>query len=151
MELLQRMRHSSASPSPSTGIPTPLVPRSQMIQSLSLLTSCLDWVSSEVVGLSKYYDRMCNIVKRILDRVLTPVVAGDTSSAPLSRQRVPPSPAEEQQDSGTGASQVSGMDSANTGTAIEGLTDILEWPDFSLDWNQESWMEVLEGSNFLSL
>lgn len=148
MELLQRMRSSSSGHYLSISIPTPLIPRSEMIQSLNLPTSCLDLVSSEVVSLSEFYDRMCNIIKRILHRVLTPVVAVGASSAHVSRQGEPP-PAKEQQDSALGASRDSGINLANTGTAIEGLTDILDWPDFSLDWNQESWMEVLEGSNFL--
>ena len=154
MELLQQMRRPSTSTSasnPSTNtrllISHSLISRVQTIQTLSLFISCLDWVSSELLGMSKFYDRMCNIIKRILERVLTPL-AIDTSSAsvPLQPQT------EERQNSaaiGDGIAGFGELDAENIGIGVDvGLEDILDWPDFP-DWNQESWMEVLEGSNFL--
>ena len=144
MELLRQMRQPSPGPCPSTVNVKPLISRAQTIQTLSLFISCLEWVSSEVVGMSTFHNRMCNIIKRILDRVLTPVVV-DASSGPSVRQP------EEQEESAMGASSLGfGLESlATTVTGVEGrLTDLLDWPE-CLDWDQESWMEVLEGSNFL--
>ena len=96
--------------------------------------------------MSRFYDRVCNIITRILERVLTPVTV-DTSSAAVQQRPLP----EEQQNStamGDGDPSFAESEIGNARASVDrGLGDVSDWPG-SLDWNQESWMEVLEGSNF---
>ena len=143
VELLQQMRPSNSAPCPTTGLyPPTLIPRVQTIQTLSLLVSCLDWVSGEVSGMSAFYERMCSIIKRILDRVLAPGAAMAADAPPMR-------PTIDQNLATGGVSPgFAGLDFTNLGSTVESLPDILEWPEF-WNWNQESWMDSMEESNFL--
>ena len=91
--------------------------------------------------MSQFYDRMCNIIKRILERVLAPVptTSPGALSAALGGKH-------DTVDAGGSEGFVGGVDFGNVTGGWEG--EIFEWPEF-LDWGQEAWMEVLEEANFV--
>jgi hypothetical protein len=137
MELLRQARPFPLGPT-STHTTEPL-PRAQIIQSLSVFLSCLEWIPTEIRNMHKLCDRMSNIIKRILDRVLSPPPVA--ASAPAAQ-------GSETEQEGVGVCTNDGgwQPFSNGEMGAESYPGMLEWTDL-LDWNQEVWMDVMEGSN----
>ena len=128
VELLKQMKLA-----PGT-LQIPHLPRSEIVQNLSLLIGFLEWVRP-AAGNYQLCARMRQIIKRILDQILNP---SPMSSAP------PPSQESAQSEGGQGFDGDVPFEPSVFGT-YDGL-DNLDWLN-SVDWSRGPWIE-LGGQDF---
>ena len=129
VELLKQMKVAS------TTAQIPRLPRSEIVQNLSLLIGFLDWVRP-AAGNYQLCARMRQIIKRILDQILNPTPP--MSSAP------PASQDSAQSEVGQGFDGEVPFDPSAFGS-YDGL-DNLDWLN-SVDWSRGPWIE-LGGQDF---
>ena len=127
VELLKQMKQPAGTPH------FPILPRSEIVQNLSLLIGFLEWVRP-AAGNYQLCGRMRQMIKRILDQVLNP-------SPPVSQNSVREVP---QQDlDGQGMTDVvepycaSNFDPGNYDEGLENL----DWLN-SVDWSRGPWIDL---------
>ena len=128
VELLKQMKAPPGTPY------VPILPRSEIVQNLSLLIGFLEWVRP-AAGNYKLCGRMRQIIKRILDQILNPTPqASQDSLQDINLQG--------QQQILETTNMVEGFDSTvfETGSFDEGL-DNLDWLN-SVDWSRGPWIDL---------
>jgi hypothetical protein len=116
----------------------PRLPRSEIVQNLSLLIGFLEWVRP-AAGNYQLCTRMRQIIKRILDQILNPSPA---STAPPASQESAQSEGSQGFETSNGVVQ---FDPSVFGTYDDGL-DNLDWLN-SVDWSRGPWID-LGGQDF---
>ena len=132
VELLKQIK------SPTT--PGPVLPRSEIVQNLSLLIGFLEWVRP-AAGNYRLCGRMRSIIKSILDRILN-----GSLQTPMSSQESAQSEKLVQHNLVPGPSAVEGFDAA-PGVFEEGWDEELgnlEWLN-SVDWSRGPWIDLGAG------
>jgi len=124
VELLRQVRNPS-----SRG---PTLPRSEIVQNLSLLVGFLEWVRP-AAGNYQLCSRMRLIIKRILDQILNPAPMEEKAGEKLGTEKVVVS--EEERFDGTGFAMVDG-----DAVFDDGLDD-LDWLN-NVDWSRGPWIDL---------
>ncbi|KAG0649512.1 hypothetical protein D0Z07_4338 [Hyphodiscus hymeniophilus] len=127
VELLKQMKQPAGTPY------FPVLPRSEIVQNLSLLIGFLDWIRP-AAGNYQLCGRMRQIIKRILDQILNP-------SPPVPQETLPETPQEHFDTEGT-THVVEAFDASvfEPGHYDEGLAN-LDWLN-SVDWSRGPWIDL---------
>jgi hypothetical protein len=131
VELLKQIKLGSDTPH------VPILPRSEIVQNLSLLIGFLEWVRP-AAGNYQLCMRMRQIIKRILDQILNPTF-------PPSQQEPIKEQLQQQQFDMTNPTATSVVDAFDAsvfepGNYDDGL-DNLEWLN-SVDWSRGPWIDL---------
>lgn len=136
------------------------VPRSEIVQNLSLLIGFLEWVKP-AAGNYQLCGRMRLIIKRILDQILNPTPLANQNTIPSSLESLgPPAsgvPGSSYDSTGAGVNGVNAngpLMSFDNGTGFEqqvgfeeGMEGGFDWLN-SVDWSRGPWFDL--GQDFSS-
>lgn len=109
------------------------IPRSEIVQNLSLLTGFLEWIKPSA-GNYWLCVRMRRIIKRLLDKILSPTPP--SSSAP---------PVSQELASGEGNAFENGMPYDPMDMGFDNGLDDLEWLN-TIDWSRSPWVDLQDFS-----
>ena len=123
VELLKQMKQPAGTPH------YPILPRSEIVQNLSLLIGFLEWVKP-AAGNYQLCTRMRQIIKRILDQILNPAppMPQETVREPLQENFEPQ------------AAEAFDTSVFESGSYDEGLAN-LDWLN-SVDWSRGPWIDL---------
>lgn len=139
MELLRQIQPQGTQSADLT------LPRASIIQQLSVFLDCLDWIPADTPSIYKLCERMSNIIRGVLDRVLN----GGGHRPAVRQQQIQFYPQHEHYPASTPTSYDYTSSMGDQMTAMTADCPDLDWTDM-LDWSQESWMDYMERFDILS-